>query len=158
MKSEIYDVLTTNLHFQIKHKKTYEEKEDSLRFKIFLDNKHKIAQHNLKFLKGDVKFYLEMNHFGDMVKTTILSLQRYFFFLNSETFLQLRQEFVEITSGYKPSNSEYDDYFEKLSLDFMEPANVKLPEEVDWRKLGAVTRVKDQKNCGSCWAFSAVSI
>ena len=60
--------------------------------------------------------------------------------LNITEFRQL------MTSPFKQTDNNLRGNYETLDLS--------VPSSIDWRTLGAVTPVKDQGQCGSCWSFS----
>ncbi|KAM4089623.1 hypothetical protein ACB094_07G166900 [Castanea mollissima] len=111
-----------------KHGKTYRSIEEKLhRFEIFKDNLKHIDERN----KEISSYWLGLNEFADMS----------------------HEEFKNKYLGLKPALPRRGG----SPRDFSYRDVVDLPSSVDWRKKGAVTPVKNQGSCGSCWAFSTVA-
>lgn len=112
------------------HSKVYaDDGEERVRYIVWQDNMRKIIEHNAA-KKG---YELAMNHYGDLTN----------------------EEFRMKMNGFM---GKADFNMTRKGVTFLPPSNVQVPTSVDWRKEGYVTPVKNQKQCGSCWAFSTVRV
>ncbi|KAL3501099.1 hypothetical protein ACH5RR_035548 [Cinchona calisaya] len=102
--------------------------EKQKRFNVFKANVHHIHKVN----QMDKPYKLKLNRFADMTNHEF----RNFYSSEVKHFRMLHGS--------------------RANTGFMHEKTVNLPASVDWRKQGAVTAVKDQGKCGSCWAFSTV--
>ncbi|KAF7089134.1 hypothetical protein CFC21_092171 [Triticum aestivum] len=82
---------------------------------------------------GTDKFWLEANQFAD---------------ITDDEFKATHTGYKAPVGGSKGRKTGFR--YANVSLDA-------LPTSVDWRTKGAVTPIKDQGQCGCCWAFSTVA-
>lgn len=104
---------------------------ENFRLERFKMNKVIIEAHNARARRGELSFFLGQNRFADMYENEIQSTRGGF------------SEF-EFLRG-----SPYS------LFEFTIPSGSVIPESIDWREMGAVSRVKDQGECHSSWAFAA---
>ncbi|XP_058102061.1 vignain-like [Magnolia sinica] len=106
-----------------------------------IDEKHKrfnVFKENVKYIhsfnKKDAPYKLKLNKFGDMTN----------------------HEFRSTYAGSKVNHHRIFRGSPNGTGSFMYEKVTNIPPSIDWRQKGAVTNVKDQGQCGSCWAFSTV--
>ncbi|KAL2458506.1 Senescence-specific cysteine protease SAG12 [Abeliophyllum distichum] len=109
--------------------------------RVYKDNAEKAKRYNI--FKANFEFIKSFNNAG--MRTYKLSINQ-FADLTNEEFRASRNGYK--MSSYKKSTGETSFRFENVTA---------IPSSMDWRKKGAVTGVKDQGQCGCCWAFSAVA-
>ncbi|XP_022915428.1 cathepsin 8 [Onthophagus taurus] len=119
--------------FKNKFNKSYSGNHDVNRRKAWENNLNLIKSHNQQAEMGEHSYLIQENYLADLSPRVYL------------------QKMIKLTqSSHRKIDVEMvGDIFEKINH---------LPDEIDWRKEGFTTPVFNQKDCGSCYAFSIACV
>ena len=117
---------------QADFKRHYFAEEEKKRKLIFTSNLEFILRHNELYKRGLQNFTVGLNHFADLTN----------------------QEYREFYTGLKTNGNE--PLGKSPQIQYASNKS-NLPDTVDWTTKGVVTPIKQQSQCYSCWAFSAVA-
>jgi C1A family cysteine protease len=113
--------------FITRYNKNYSNDELLTRFEIFKENVEKIQDHNSN---PEHSWKMEVNQFADLTSS------------------EFKTAYIGKTRRDNHSTIPRVGYYRMRMVD--------VPTEIDWVEKGAVVGVKDQGQCGSCWAFSTI--
>ncbi|KAH7663459.1 Ananain protein [Dioscorea alata] len=98
-------------------------------------------EHRLKIFAENLDFIRSFNNNG--TRSYKLAINR-FADMTNEEFKAFRTGFSKTSEAPDNSSFRYSNVTD-------------VPPSMDWRSKGAVTPIKNQGGCGSCWAFAAVA-